>query len=190
MPPNPTCARPHIGGFPISVGRMQIRHFRRFRQNGLFLAGDKKHGLPKTWFVPARFVFWIARKELFGPGPPRKGEEGRKEVEKTGNGRFPGREGRHTLNPHLWHPHLRQPNWLLTSIVMAAGVLSANFANLFGARMGQTSVFVNGQIWPEVGPKWIAQVCVCVCVCVCVSARPVCSQEPFGNLLNTLRACG
>ena len=34
----------------FSVGRMQIRHFRRFRQNGPFLAGDKntvyqKHGL-------------------------------------------------------------------------------------------------------------------------------------------------
>ena len=40
----------------FSVGRMQIRHFRRFRQNGPFLAGDKntvyqKHRLcdPDTW---------------------------------------------------------------------------------------------------------------------------------------------
>ena len=39
------------GAKPLSsLGRMQIRHFRRFRQNGPFLAGDKntvyqKHGL-------------------------------------------------------------------------------------------------------------------------------------------------
>ena len=42
----------------FSVGRMQIRHFRRFRQNGPFLAGDKntvyqKHGLchPEVLFA-------------------------------------------------------------------------------------------------------------------------------------------
>ena len=50
------------GAKPLfSVGRMQIRHFRRFRQNGPFLAGDKntvyqKHGLPKTRFVRPRIL--------------------------------------------------------------------------------------------------------------------------------------
>ena len=48
------------GAKPLfSVGRMRIRHFRRFRQNGPFLAGDKntvyqKHGLcdPETSLFP------------------------------------------------------------------------------------------------------------------------------------------
>ena len=46
----------------FSVGGMRIRHFRRFRQNGPFLAGDKntvyqKHGLcdPDFFFFKCRF---------------------------------------------------------------------------------------------------------------------------------------
>ena len=43
------------GAKPLfSVGRMQIRHFRRFRQNGPLFDTGQKHGLPKTRFVPPR----------------------------------------------------------------------------------------------------------------------------------------
>ena len=42
--------------------------------------------------------------------PPEKGEKGRKRAKKADFGRFPGRAARHPLNPHLLHPHLRQPN--------------------------------------------------------------------------------
>ena len=38
------------------------------------------------------------------------GEKGRKRAKKADFGRFPGRAARRPLNPHLLHPHLRQPN--------------------------------------------------------------------------------
>ena len=43
------------------------------------------------------------------PGTPEKGEKGRKRGKKAGKGRFPGKEARHPLRPHLLHPHFRQP---------------------------------------------------------------------------------
>ena len=61
----------------------------------------------------------LGKKALFPPfsgfptccsRPPEKGEKGRKRAKKADFGRFPGRVARHPLNPHLLHPHLRQPN--------------------------------------------------------------------------------
>ena len=54
---------------------------------------------------PFSSVFWMFQ-VLFAPsGKGRK--KGRKRAKKADFGRFPGREARHPLNPHLLHPHLR-----------------------------------------------------------------------------------
>ena len=62
---------------------------------------------------PFSSVFWIPQ-VLFAPSGKgrkrqKKGEKGRKRAKKADFGRFPGRAARHPLNPHLLHPHLRQP---------------------------------------------------------------------------------
>ena len=63
------------------------------------------------------------------PGPPEKGEKGRKRARKADFGRFPGREGRHPLSPHFLHRHLRYPNYSL-----GGANLESYFFPIFGQR--------------------------------------------------------
>ena len=76
---------------------------------------------------PFSSVFWIFQ-VLFRH--PEKVEKGRKRAKTADFGRFPGRAARHPLNPHLLHPHLRQPNfWLF-------GPFSRLFSDLWDSGAG------------------------------------------------------
>ena len=60
--------------------------------------------------------------------------KGRKRQKKGDFGRFPGREARHPLNPHLSHPHLRQPKFRIVRSVIQIARFEASKASRYTPR--------------------------------------------------------
>ena len=70
-------------------------------------------------------------------GLPEKGEKGRRRAKKADFGRFPGREARHPLNPHLLHPHLRHSKNRL-QVLRLRRLFRDCFQTLFGFGAGDS----------------------------------------------------
>ena len=84
--------------------------------------GFKRWGFKQIWGHLRKKAFFLRypqfpRSSSHPPEKRKKVEKGRK---KADFGRFPGRAARYPLNPHLLHPHLRQPKKpLFTRVVLA-----------------------------------------------------------------------
>ena len=82
-------------------------------------------------------------------GLPEMGEKGRKRAKKADFGRFPGREARHPLNPHLLHPHLRHSN---------SSKIRGKFGEKIGAKFGTTIRKIRETFVLQL--LWILQICL------------------------------
>ena len=79
-------------------------------------------------------------------------------MKKADFGRFPGRAARHPLNPHLLHPHLRQPKVFPQDVKVPFRKTLGFLENspyqgkgkaIFKGKLGEFSLAMEGKIFPQ-----------------------------------------